>query len=112
LRGNVEDLWASLTPREREVLELVVGPSKDDPPPIKVAEAVSISPDTVRKHVERIMAKLREDSPGEAVPRRPAKNSFGRSSAKASSSPIGALDGSRALGAPEAAPIGHEPEIS
>jgi RNA polymerase sigma factor (sigma-70 family) len=68
LRGNVEDVWASLTPREREVLELVPCPSKVDPPPIEVAEALSISPDTVRKHLERIIAKLREHSPGEAVP--------------------------------------------
>jgi DNA-directed RNA polymerase specialized sigma24 family protein len=43
-------------------------PSKVDPPPIEVAEALSISPDTVRKHLERIIAKLREHSPGEAVP--------------------------------------------
>lgn len=54
-----------LTPREREVLDLLAR-GMDNP---GLAQALSISPKTVRNHVSNIFAKLRVGHRGEAVVR-------------------------------------------
>jgi DNA-binding NarL/FixJ family response regulator len=54
---------APLTPREREVMTLLVeGLSSTD-----IAERLVITPRTVAKHIEHILAKLGVHSRGQAV---------------------------------------------
>jgi DNA-binding NarL/FixJ family response regulator len=58
------DLLASqLTPREREVLALLVGGANSG----DIARSLSVSPNTVRTHVQSILAKLQVHSRLEAV---------------------------------------------
>ena len=52
-----------LTPREAEVLERLV----EDTPEVAIAEALGISPHTVRSHVKNLYAKLEVHSRAQAV---------------------------------------------
>lgn len=53
-RAGTPDATARLTPREREVLDLLAegGTNK------AIARALGVSPGTVKAHVERVIAKL------------------------------------------------------
>lgn len=57
-RAHVESLLASLTPREREVMELVVAGRHNR----EIAENLGISPRTVEVHKARMVAKLQVDN--------------------------------------------------
>lgn len=62
-KSNKEDLLASLTAREREILDhLARGQSNKS-----IARALDISPDTVKLHVRHILAKLNLTSRVEAA---------------------------------------------
>jgi len=56
-------LASQLTPREREVLSLLVAGSNSS----EIARALAVSPNTVRTHVQSILAKLQVHSRLEAV---------------------------------------------
>lgn len=56
-------LASQLTPREREVLSLLVAGSNST----EIARALTVSPNTVRTHVQSILAKLQVHSRLEAV---------------------------------------------
>ncbi|CAN5257180.1 hypothetical protein BH23BAC3_BH23BAC3_36410 [soil metagenome] len=56
-------MFAELTPRELEVLELISGGHKNG----EIAEELYISPKTVRNHVNRIFSKMQVDSRGKAI---------------------------------------------
>lgn len=60
---DTEDRIFSLTPREREVLELVAQGLSN----LEIAEELVIAPKTVRNHVSRIYKKLDVDSRAQAV---------------------------------------------
>jgi FixJ family two-component response regulator len=57
-RADLAGLLATLTPREREVMELVVGGLHNR----DIAEALGISARTVEVHKARVMAKLQVDN--------------------------------------------------
>lgn len=58
-----DQAFPELTPREREVLELIARGQKND----QIAEALVISPKTVRNHVSNIYSKLQVADRTEAV---------------------------------------------
>jgi pimeloyl-ACP methyl ester carboxylesterase/DNA-binding CsgD family transcriptional regulator len=62
-RPSAAGVFAELTPREREVLDLIGDGLSND----EIAEALFISPKTVRNHVSRIYRKLDVDSRARAV---------------------------------------------
>jgi DNA-binding NarL/FixJ family response regulator len=55
--------WESLTPREREVLELLAGGASGE----EISESLHIAPLTVRTHIRNLMSKLGVHSRLEAV---------------------------------------------
>jgi two-component system nitrate/nitrite response regulator NarL len=60
---HVALLAAMLTPRELEVLELLVGGASGE----RIARELAISPNTVRTHVQNVLNKLQVNSRLEAA---------------------------------------------
>ena len=54
---------AELTPREREVIELIARGKSD----AAIAQSLSLSRNTVRNHVARLYAKIGAHNRGEAI---------------------------------------------
>ena len=62
-RGDVLERWTSLTPREKEVLALVVKGKANK----EIAAALGISERTIKLHRGNVMAKMRADSLADLV---------------------------------------------
>ena len=62
-RGRLTELLSTLTPREREVMELIVGGGHNR----DIAEELGISPRTVEVHKARVMQKLNVDGIAQLV---------------------------------------------
>lgn len=58
-----QELFPELTPREREVLELIAKGLKND----EISDQLFITPNTVRNHINHIFSKLRIDSRSKAI---------------------------------------------
>ena len=54
MRAHLDDLESPLTPREREVVKLIAEAHTTE----QIAELLQISPRTVERHRENILAKL------------------------------------------------------
>ncbi|MDX6485741.1 MAG: hypothetical protein QOF43_894, partial [Gaiellaceae bacterium] len=61
--GHMADRLPSLTQREREVLRLLADGLANE----EIGKALTISPETVRTHVRKAMAKLEADTRTQAV---------------------------------------------
>lgn len=62
-RQEADDRWERLTPREREVLALIVAGHGST----AIAEALVIGTETARTHVQRVLRKLEVHSRAEAI---------------------------------------------
>jgi DNA-binding NarL/FixJ family response regulator len=62
-RGQGRSLTRSLTPREREILELMAGGSSND----QIAARLFITPGTVKTHVKHVLRKLNATNRAQAV---------------------------------------------